>query len=309
MLSRRNIRIKVMQCLYAWRSTSELTNEAVLEMYDNSVQSAYDLLAYQLFLLTKVAKHAQDDLAKRKAKLLPSDFDKNFTTKLYDNDLMASVVKNKSLNKIWEKLKFEEKVNEDFTRKLYKTFALSPDYQEYMTNEDTYEGTQSILLTLYKDLCKHEFFNETVEDHFFNWFDDESIVIGTMKKIIKALPDSNDIMEQHSPAKEAVDDFGKELLKYILVNTDSLESLLEPLIQNWDIDRVALIDMILIKMSVSEMMIFPSIPTKVSINEYVELTKAYSTEKSKEFVNGVLDKVLQTLSESKKITKSGRGLV
>jgi len=94
-----------------------------------------------------------------------------------------------------------------------------------------------------------------------------------------------------------------------LVNNESLEEILKPLIENWDLDRVATVDMTLIKMSVGEMLIFPTIPTKVSINEYVELTKTYSTDKSKDFVNGILDKVLHTLLEKNLISKSGRGLV
>ena len=107
---------------------------------------------------------------------------------------------------------------------------------------------------------------------------------------------------------EAVKDFGRELLKYVLNHNEELEKHLTPIIENWDIDRVAAIDMILIKMSLGEMLIFPSIPTKVSINEYVELSKSYSTDKSKDFVNGVLDKALHTLSGKNLISKSGRGL-
>ena len=309
MLSRRNIRVKVMQALYSYYTTEGLKKDEVLAGYDETIRNSYILLNYQLYLLAKIAEHSQDDLIKRKAKLLPSEFDKAFTAKLYNNPLTQTIAKNKDLIRSWEKNQFDERTPEDFARKLYKTLSLTPEYATYVSSENGKEEDQQILLFLFKELCKQEYYNETIEDIFFNWLDDQSIIIGTIKKIIKDFKSSDEIAEEYGPSDEAIREFGRELLKYVLVNNDTLESTLSPLIENWDIDRVAFIDMILIKMSVGEMLIFPTIPTKVSINEYVELTKAYSTDKSKDFVNGILDKALHTLSESKKISKSGRGLL
>ncbi len=309
MLSRRNIRVKVMQALYSWYSTEGLDKDEVLSYYDDTIKSSYNLLYYQLFLLVKIAEHSKDDVIKRQAKLLPSEFDKIFTSKLYDNQLLQIIAHNKQLLKTWEKLQFKENTPEDFARKLYKTFSLTPEYAAYVSNPNGSEEDQQILLFLFKEICKQEFFNDTVEDIFYNWLDDQSIVIGTIKKIVKDFRTSKEISDEYGPSDDAIEDFGRKMLKYVLVNNESLEKTLGPLIENWDIERVASIDMILIKMSVAEMLIFPTIPTKVSINEYIELTKAYSTDKSKDFVNGILDKALHTLSESKKISKSGRGLL
>lgn len=298
-----------MQALYSWYSTEGLQKDEVLSYYDETVKSSYNLLAYQLYLLVRIAEHAKDDVLKRQAKLLPSDFDKIFTAKLFENPLTQVIATNKQLNKIWTKEQFKEKTPEDFERKLYKTLSLTPEYAEYVTKPNGGEEDQQILLFLFKEICKQEFFNDTIEDIFYNWLDDQSIVIGTVKKIIKDFRTAKDISEEYGPSDDAIDDFGRKMLKYILDNNDNLDSTLGPLIDNWDIERVASIDMILIKMSVAEMLIFPTIPTKVSINEYIELTKCYSTDKSKDFVNGILDKALHTLSESKKISKSGRGLL
>lgn len=308
MISRRNIRIKVMQTLYANFTTEGLKKSEVLAAYDETIQNAYILLYYQLFLIGKIAEHAKEDMVKRQKKLLPTDFDKGFTSILYDNPLTQKIVSNRTILKAAEKYKFEEKTPEDFTKKLYKTFSLVPEYSEYVISGKTMEDHQNIILLLYKDLCKQEFFNETVEDYYFNWQDDQSIVIGTIKKIIKDFKENSSISEEYGPSDEAIMDFGKELLQYVLNNNNSLEEILSPLIENWDLDRVATIDMVLLKMSISEMLIFPTIPTKVSINEYVELTKTYSTDKSKDFVNGILDKALHTLLEKNLISKSGRGL-
>ena len=298
-----------MQALYSFYTTEGIKKDEVLTGYDDTIRNSYILLNYQLYLMVKIAEHSKDDLIKRQAKLLPSEFDKSFTAKLFDNQLTQTIAKNKELLRSWEKNQFNEKTPEDFTRKLYKTLSLTPEYAKYVSSENGKEEDQQILLFLFKELCKQEFYNETIEDIFFNWLDDQSIIVGTIKKIIKDFKTADEISEEYGPSDEAIREFGRELLKYVLVNNDALESTLSPLIENWDIDRVAFIDMILIKMSVGEMLIFPTIPTKVSINEYVELTKAYSTDKSKDFVNGILDKALHTLSESKKISKSGRGLL
>ncbi|MBK8602060.1 MAG: transcription antitermination factor NusB [Saprospiraceae bacterium] len=300
MLSRRNIRVKVMQALYSFYTTEGLSKEEVLSYYDDTIKSSYNLLYYQLYLMVKIAEHSKDDVIKRQAKLLPSEFDKAFTAKFYENPLTQTIAANKELQKIALKYQFEEKTPEDFTRKLYKTLSLTPEYAAYVSGEGSGEEDQQIMLFLFKELCKQEFYNDTIEDIFFNWLDDQSIIIGTVKKIIKDFKTSKEISEEYGPSDEAINEFGREMLKYVLVNNESLEKTLGPLIDNWDIERVAFIDMILIKMSVAEMLIFPTIPTKVSINEYVELTKAYSTDKSKDFVNGILDKALHTLSESKR---------
>lgn len=118
------------------------------------------------------------------------------------------------------------------------------------------------MLSLFKDICKQEFFNDTIDDFFYNWQDDQSIIIGTIKKIIKDFKTSAEIAEEYGPSEEAIRDFGRELLKYILNHNDDLEKHLTPIIENWDIDRVAAIDMILIKMSLSEMLIFHLSPQR-----------------------------------------------
>ncbi len=308
MLSRRNIRVKVMQALYSYFATEGLKKDEVLHSYDESIQNAYILLYYNLYLLSKIAEHSKEDVVKRRSKLLPTDYDKAFTAKFYENPLIQKIVNNDDIKRAAEKYNFDEKIPEDFTRKLYKTFSLTEDYQNYVSSENSIEDDQNILLLMFKDLCKQDFFNDTIDDYYFNWQDDQSIIIGTTKKIIKDFKNSSEITEEYGPSDEAVKDFGRELLKYVLNHNEELEKHLTPIIENWDIDRVAAIDMILIKMSLGEMLIFPSIPTKVSINEYVELSKSYSTDKSKDFVNGVLDKALHTLSGKNLISKSGRGL-
>ncbi len=167
-----------------------------------------------------------------------------------------------------------------------------------------------MLLELFRFCRRNELFNEIIEDHYANWEDDKSLIIGTIKKVLKALPsdDENFIME-HYPDKETTKEYGEFLLSRTLKEDDLLLKQIEPVLQNWDAERVAVLDMIMIKMALCEFMYCPTIPTKVTLNEYVELAKNYSTSKSKEFVNGILDRLLQDLISKGKIVKEGRGLL
>ncbi len=166
-----------------------------------------------------------------------------------------------------------------------------------------------VLLELFRFLRKDEYFNEVVEDHFANWNDDQSLVIGAMKKVIKALPVEGNFLDEHYPDKETAEEFGKTLLQKVCENEDDIRNMVDPTLKNWDPERVAVIDMILLIMAVSEFLFFPTIPTKVTLNEYVEVSKLYSTPKSKDFINGVLDRLMKTLKAEGKIQKEGRGLI
>jgi N utilization substance protein B len=147
-----------------------------------------------------------------------------------------------------------------------------------------------------------------VEDYYTNWFDDSSLVIGTLKKIIKALPLEGKFFKQYYPDTETVG-FGKELLNRTVLEDSDFHDLIEPALKNWDSERLAIIDMILLKMALCEFTGFPTVPTKVSLNEYVEVAKMYSTPKSKDFINGILDRLMKQLEANGKIKKEGRGLI
>ena len=148
-----------------------------------------------------------------------------------------------------------------------------------------------------------------MEDHYGTWQDDKSVVIGSVKKTLKRLPEEKeDFIMEYYPADETVNEFGFQLLDNTLNGDDTLLKHIEPTLKNWDSERLAIIDMILLKMATSEFIFFESIPTKVTVNEYVDIAKNYSTAKSKDFINGVLDRIMKDFEESGLIKKSGRGL-
>jgi len=135
------------------------------------------------------------------------------------------------------------------------------------------------------------------------------LVAGAMKKTLKATPVSGDFFREHEPSDATVLEFGEELLKKTCEEDLSLFKEIEPTLRNWDAERVAILDMVMLKMALCELLHFPTIPTKVTINEFVEISKVYSTEKSREFINGILDRLMKELSDQGRIVKEGRGLL
>ena len=309
MLSRRNIRIKVMQLLYAKSRDPKLTLENILKQYRENVSSSYELYLLSLLQFTKVAQYSLHDASKRTAKLLPSDEDKQFKAQLAHNELIQSIIKNEDLYKMYRRFYLEAKLDKDSTRIIYSEFLKTDVYKSYIKkSEPSFDDNKQILLELYKHCINNELFTDKLEDHYPNWIDDKSLVIGTIKKTLKVLPATDNFFEQYLPSDEAVKDFGEEMLRRVYQDDEDYLEIIEPTLKNWDADRVAIIDMILLKMSVCELLHFPTIPTKVTLNEFVEISKSYSTDKSKDFINGILDRLMKKLDKDGKIIKQGRGL-
>lgn len=310
MLSRRSVRIKVMQLLYAKSSDEALDLKGSMQRYSRMIDQSYEVFLYNLFCLVQVTKIAAEDEAKKKAKHLPSEADKAFSAKLCENELVRSLRDNAGLNKLFEQKSFNAKIDRDHMIKIYHQFAKEDAYVAYLSKECEREDHVEILLELYRFCRKNELFNEIIGDAFLNWIDDKSLVIGAVKKVIKSLPvDGTDFLKEYYPDDETIKDYGEPLLNRTFKGDSALLEIIKPILTNWDHERLALIDMILLKMAACEMLEFPTIPAKVTLNEYVEVAKSYSTDKSKEFVNGVLDKLMKQLEEDGKLNKEGRGLI
>ncbi|MCB0581419.1 MAG: transcription antitermination factor NusB [Phaeodactylibacter sp.] len=309
MLSRRNVRIKVMQMLYSMSRDSELGVNDVVNRYRASIQKSFELYLFCLLSLIRITGYAKQDAAKKMAKLLPTEEDKQFTAKLGDNALMKSLVINEGLQQLFRKYKLNPRFDTDQVRFFYTDFAKTDEYRDYvMQDSDDPESHREILLALYKHLLSLETYDDFIEDHFSNWIDDKSLVAGAIKKTIKGLPATEDFYEEYRPTAETTEEFGEKLLRKACEEDTELLSIIEPTLRNWDADRVAVIDMILLKMALCELMSFPTIPTKVTLNEFVEISKLYSTDKSKDFINGILDRLMKQLNKDGKIEKKGRGL-
>lgn len=299
-----------MQLLYSLDRDPEAGPKEILNRYDRSVDLAYESLLFNLYLLLQIIHQSVVDKDTRQAKLRPGPDDLIWNAKLYENELVQSLVQNKALRNYCDKRSFSTRLDQDLLLKMYNTFSKSPEYRNYVMGEVDMAGHREYLLDIYRDLRKNEIYEEIVDDQYSFWQEDKSLVVGALKKIIKQLPDPNErFFDEYLPDKDTVTDFGRRLIEVTMEQADDLEKLIEPTLKNWDMERLAVLDVIIIKMALVEFLYFPTIPTKVTLDEYVDISKEYSTPKSKDFVNGILDKLMKTLLEEGKIKKEGRGLL
>jgi transcription antitermination protein NusB len=310
MLSRRHIRIKVMQLLYAKSRDAQLSLSDVLRRYEQYGKRSIELYLFNLQQVIEVARYSVRDDIQRRAKYIPSDEDRRFTPKLYENEVMQGFLAHGTYEKALKKYQLTGRTDDDTTANFYRKFLETDTYKKYLATDDlTVEAHRQIILDLYKFLWQSEVFEETMEDFSPSWIDDDTIIIGATKKTLKAFPSDEAFIYDFNEEDKLTFAFGEELVTKTYNKNLELLELIKPMLQNWEADRVATIDLILIKMAVCELTDFPTIPTKVTINEYVDISKMYSTDKSREFVNGILDRMMKKFKEDGTVKKEGRGLL
>jgi len=296
MLSRRNVRIKIMQVLYAAQRQELASPRAHDSLLLGLVRNSYQLYLQNLLMIQRICEYAKHDLATRNAKLRPTAQDKTFKAILANNLAIRSLSENEELSKTFDRYGVRSMIDADQIQSLYREFIQTTEFKNYLSEGDMgKEPTVTLLLALYKWLQGHELFLNMVEDHFPLWKEDKSLVVGAMKKTIKAMPLEQDFYKAYEEHGESIVEFGQPLLKFVVEANDNLLERIKAHLQNWDADRVAIIDMILIKMAMGEFLQFPKIAPEVTMNEYVDISKVYSTDKSREFVNGMLDNLLKAL--------------
>ncbi len=299
-----------MQVLYAMNRDKALTNHKALVQYNKNINQSFELYLFNLLQFIRIAEHTKIAKKKKLEKLRPTEEDLAFQPILVENDLIRSLQDNLSLRKEFQIYKTADLIIEDTTRLLYKELSKTEPYIEYLKiDEPTYDDHRQILMHMFKTMIGNEVFEDILDEKFLFWEDDKSLVVGAMKKTVKALPTNVDFFEAYKPTDETVKEFGEVLLKKVCEESENLFNLIEPTLKNWDAERVAVLDMILLKMAVCELVNFPTIPTKVTLNEFVEISKMYSTDKSKDFINGILDRLLKKLEKEGRVIKEGRGLI
>jgi N utilization substance protein B len=300
-----------MQVLYAKNREQETTTnvKAAVQYYRRMVDDSYKLYLLNLLAFMRVAEYARQDKIRKDGKLRPTEADQKFSAKLANNEAIQSLAKNFALTNAHGRYHLGQHLDADLIRKLYIGFSKTEEYTLYLKEpESNTAHHRELLLELYRFLINNETFISMMEDQFPLWMDDRSLVVGAMKKTIKGLPAEEDFLEDYEPQDETITEFGQELLEKVVEADKELLGIIEPNLKNWDAERVAILDMIILKMAIAEFLYFPSIPTKVTLNEFVEVAKLYSTDKSKDFVNGVLDRLLKQLTEQGLVQKKGRGL-
>ena len=313
MLNRRHIRVKVMQSIYAlFQSKSDdLVKE--VKFLKHSVTSIYDLYILMLSLLIEVRNLAENHQEIAKSKYLATSEDINPSRRFIDNQILQNLDNNKSLKAyIEEKKLFNWRDDNEYVRLILDAIKDSNIYKNYMNSDKnhSFQDDLEFIIEIYKSIIAP---NDKLFDYFesqkISWVDDIPFVnTWFLKNIKKIKPET--IFNNKRLYKDSDDeDFLVQLFKKVALHHTEFDADIDNKTPNWDTDRIAEVDFILIKMALTEFIYFPSIPTRVTINEYIEIAKDYSTTKSSFFINGVLDKLLKEYTSSKRIQKIGRGLL
>lgn len=302
MISRRNIRVKVMQTLYAVAThEKELRPGEPQRILQNHIDQTRNLFVYLIYFLTEVCRYAETSAHHRAGKHLTTFEDLHVNTKIAGNTVLWKMLENASFKENLNKLKADSIIDKELLKKTYLQLAESAEYKIYINKgERDHKDEKEILeFILDKLMLANEQFTSHAEENYNNLDDDGEMVIQLLVNFIHK-PGSINFNEMLSPDKKA---FAKNLLATVLEKNEHLHSIIVPKLKNWDPERIALLDMILMKMGVSEFLYFETIPPKVTINEYIDLAKDYSTLQSGQFVNGILDNIHKELVQEGKMQK------
>lgn len=307
MLNRRHLRVKVLQTLYAFFQSGNDSLSAGEKELLLSIDKIYDLYLYQLSLIIEVRQQTERLLEDKKNKKKPSPEDLNPNTRFVDNKCLLQITESQSIQQKLQERKISWGGNPDIPRKIMTKFISSNDFKTYLQDSNpSFEKDRELIIKLLKYyICEFELLHSFYEETSIYWIDDWELVNKMIIKGLKALEQGDEKQFKLMDLYKDLDDkrFARDLFKKTIVNDEQFAPLIASKTQNWDIERIALMDIIIMKMALSEIMKFPEIPVKVSLNEYIELSKMYSTPKSKVFVNGVLDKLVEELIETNKINK------
>ena len=314
MLNRRHLRIKVLQILYAFfQSEEESILKAEKELL-SAVERMYDMYLFMIMTLPELKRAGQNRMEEHKKKMRPTEEDLNPNLKFVNNKLIEAIENSYELTKLSEirTVNWLGAESQEIFRKLYLSILESEVYFEHMNNDsEGIEGDMAFALQLFKA----EIANSDLIQYFFDeksiyWADDLDLCCSMAMKTMKTWTEGSSfevlpLYKENDDEKE----FIVNLLRKTIQMNEENESLIEEFAQNWELDRIAKMDILLLKMGLTELQTCSSIPTKVTLNEYIEISKFYSTPKSNLFINGVLDKAIVQLTKDKKIVKIGRGLI
>lgn len=302
MISRRNIRVKVMQTVYTVLTLEgDVKPGEPVKLLQKHFDQSKELLLYLTYFLTEVAGYAETDSYQRRAKHLPTQQDMNVNTKLAGNEIAWKIKEDASFQTEAGKAKPALRIDKELVRKIYGQLAETPEYKTYITNPSRNPKEEKEILEFILDtlLLQNETFVSHVEDAFSNWSDDGDMVIGVLTGLLQKPGSVN--FSLLLPADKW--EFAKGLLTTVLEKGEHLQTLIIPKLKNWDPERIATLDMIIMKMGVAEFLYFETIPPKVTINEYIDIGKEYSTGQSGQFVNGILDNIHKELVSTDKLHK------
>lgn len=312
MISRRLLRIKALKALYAHlksESDSLMASEKTLVA---SINKTYDLYFQMLSLIVEVARYADERQQAAMQKKLPTYEDLNPNRKFVENAVVHLIAESDSVNDYLAAHKLSWARYPELIKALYLQLEQSDYYKKYMTSQErSFREDLALVTDFYtNELESSEMLEEVLDEQSILWNDDLGFALIMVTRTLSNMRPSHRDVKVLPKFKSDEDlDFAMELFEKAAVNYDSNLEVIEQFTRNWDIERIAFMDNVIMVTAMAELVSFPSIPVKVTLDEYIEIAKYYSTASSSTFINGVLDKVVATLTEEGRINKSGRGLI
>jgi N utilization substance protein B len=314
MLNRRHLRVKVLQALYAYHQSD---NKEVKQHEKNLLQSVdmvYEMYIWMLSLISEVVEYAEADAEERKHKHLPTAEDLNPQLKILKNRFILSLKANSEYQAALKKYKVSWTFEPELAKSLFIILKNSGEYAEYLKKtDDTIQTDKDIIKFIFKKVILKSLLAEQVfEDRFIFWPVDRDVLQALIAKTFKNFSSEN--YKENKLAEVTGNwaedkDFIINLFQQSIRHDEAYQEMISKKTQNWEPERIAMMDTLLMKMAIAEFINFTSIPVKVTINEYLEISKEFSTPKSNSFINGILDKILYELKADNVIKKVGRGLI
>ena len=313
MISRRLIRVKVLQLLYAYFNGN---NTDGLPKYEKdlqkSLEKSYDLYHLFFILLIDVHRFAQDKIELRKAKYIASDEDRDPNTKFVNNAVIKQIENTEKLFVYTDRNTLNWSAPPELIKHIYTVMVESDSYKLYMESPDnSFEADRKFIMNFFSEyMVDDDMLYQVLEENSIYWNDDIEFVLSMNIKTVERLKESSKSLSLMNLYKNDDDRrFATDLFCKTVLNHESNSALIRASIKNWDLERLAQMDLLIIEQAISEITSFESIPIKVSLNEYIDLARFYSTDRSNAFVNGILDKIVNQMKAEGKIKKTGRGLI
>ena len=308
MINRVLIRLKIVQIVYAFYQNGGKNLDTAEKELFFSLSKAYDMYNYLLLLMVEITKQAERKQNAAKSKLLPTAEELYPNMKFVENRFIAQLESNKQLLEFSESQKKTWENEGEFVKSLCEKIMDSDIYKEYMECEtSSYEEDRELWRKIYKRIIfNNADLDQVLEDQSLYWNDDKEIVDTFVLKTIKRFEEKNGANQELLPEfkDEEDQDFARRLFRRTILNADYYRHLISENTRNWDLDRVAFMDVIIMQIALAEILSFPNIPVSVSLNEYVEIAKLYSTPKSGSFINGTLDGIVNALKKENKLMKN-----
>ena len=313
MLTRRHIRVKVLQSIYAYNQAENKDLEKQEKFLLYNMEQMQDLYLLMIQLLIALRDQAENYLLISQKKHLATDLEKKPSKLFIDNKLISLLKSNERFTDIINKKKLNYWENDsEYITIIFNELKEKEWYSSFLTKKGTtFLEDKDFIIKIFKEIiAPNEKLYEYLEDKRLTWLDDFPLVNTLLLKMLQKITKKNinTILIPEVYKNEEDREYALQLLQKVIINEDELSEEIDSKTPNWDKERIAEIDMIILKMGISEFLFFPSIPVRATINEYLEVSKEYSTPKSSSFINGILDKMVKDLTKGNKLNKIGRGL-